>query len=80
MTLTRLLSNAAALCSSRERKHELHLLLLKIFGVNFRHSTRVPIISNYDFSFLGFVDTRSSLFFSFLLLLLLFLPFCSYYY
>lgn len=46
--LTRLHSNAAALCSSRWRKQCVHLLLLKMFGENLRHSKlRLPIVSNF---------------------------------
>lgn len=44
--LTRLHSSAAALCSSRWRKQCVHLLLLKMFGENLRHSTfRLPIVA-----------------------------------
>lgn len=43
--LTRLHSNAAALCSSRWRKQCVHLLLLKMFGENLRQSAvREPIV------------------------------------
>lgn len=42
--LTLLLSSASALCSSFCLKQLLHLLLLKIFGANFRHSAAAPRI------------------------------------
>ena len=44
--LTRLHSRAAALCSSRWRKQCVHLLLLKMFGENLRHSMlRLPMFT-----------------------------------
>lgn len=47
--LTRLHSNAAALCSSRWRKQCVHLLLLKMFGENLRQSAvREPIITELN--------------------------------